>query len=234
MLERERLKIDLGVMNSDSAEIDPFCRMGRSLDFSGLAVHSNLNRPEKTVEQMKIYRRVDIKGKSIGSIKKQIGQARNTSVILTLEIGAIDRTNWIVEDGRVDLLTINSSSEHSLRVTTARLASEAEIALEIQIAPLLHTSGLNRSKMLKTYREAIETAHDNDMMVVITSGTHIPMGLRSPVAMVHIGMLLGLDKSYAQKAIDDFPSVIVHRNLKKLDPSYVGKGVEIIKGSERA
>ena len=154
-------------------------------------------------------------------------------MILALEVGPIDRINWAVEDKRIDLLTINPSGDHALRATTARLASGTEVALEIQIAPLLQTSGLNRSKMLKIYREAIETARDNDMMIVLTSGARTPIELRSPVAMTHIGILLGLERSYAEKATDEFPSTIVLRNLKKLDPDYVTAGVELIKESKR-
>ncbi len=228
------MKIDLGVMIADSGDIESFCRMGHSLNLSGLATPGNHDRPVKTLEQMKIYKRVDIRGKSVGSIRQQIGHVRNTSVILALEIGPIDRTNWAVEDKRVDLLTICPSGEHSLRATTARLASTAGVALEVQIAPLLHTSGFNRSKMLKVYRETIETAYDNDMMVVLTSGAKKPIELRSPEAIAHIGMLLGLEKSYAQRTIDDFPSMIVQRNLKKLDPDYIGTGIEIIQGSKSA
>ena len=87
--------------------------------------------------------------------------------------------------------------------------------------------------MLKIYREAIETARDNDMMIVLTSGARTPIELRSPVAMTHIGILLGLERSYAEKATDEFPSTIVLRNLKKLDPDYVTAGVELIKESKR-
>ncbi len=226
------MKIDLGVMAADSAQIESFCKLGYSLKLSGFAAPENYEEAVKNVGQMMVYSRVDIKGRTIASIKKQIDRVRKTTVIIALEIGSIDRTNWAVDDKRVDLLTMSPASGHPLRATTARLAAAAGIALEIQIAPLLGTSGLNRSKILKTYRVAMETAYDNGMMIVITSGAKMPMGLRAPVAMVHIGMLLGLEKTYAQKTIDDFPTIIVQRNLKKLDSNYVGAGVEIIRGSE--
>ena len=233
MLEKGRMKIDLGVMNSDSAVIESFYQMGRNLSLSGFATSSICDKPVKTLEQIEVYRRVNIKNKNIGSIKKQIEQSRRSSVILALEMGPIDRTNWAIEDKRVDLLTINPSGEHALRATTARLASGAEVALEIQIAPLLQTSGLNRSKILKVYREAIETANDNDMMIVLTSGARTPIELRAPVAMTHIGRLLGLERSCAEEAIDEVPSTIISRNLKKLDPDYVTAGVEVIKENKR-
>ena len=67
------------------------------------------------------------------------------------------------------------------------------------------------------------------MMIVLTSGANSPIELRSPVAMMHIGILLGMEKHYAERAIDEIPSSIVQRNLKKMEQGYVAEGIEIVK-----
>ena len=46
------MKIDLGVMNSDSAVIESLCRMGHSLSLSGFATSSNGDKPVKTLESL--------------------------------------------------------------------------------------------------------------------------------------------------------------------------------------
>lgn len=227
------MSVDLGVMDSDIMEIETFCMMAYNLGFLGFAAPMQQDTSVKTLGQMKVYKRVDIRGKNAVSIRKQIDKVRKHSVIVSLEIGSIDTTNWAVEDSRIDLLTVNAEGEQHLRGSTARMASSSDVALEIKIAPLLQVSGLNRSKILKIYRETIATARENDMMIVLTSGATNPMGLRSPVAMTHIGMLLGMEKSDSEKAITQLPSAIIQRNLKKLELGYVGPGVEVLQRRDK-
>jgi RNase P/RNase MRP subunit p30 len=69
---------------------------------------------------------------------------------------------------------------------------------------------------------------DAGMRIVLTSGANRPMGLRSSVAMAHIGILLGMDRVYADKAVNEFPKAIIERNLTKIQPNFVSDGVEII------
>jgi len=130
------------------------------------------------------------------------------------------------------LLMFAPSKEHRLRETTASLASSSATALEIQAAPLLHSSGLQRSKILKMYRETVATAVDAEMGVVLSSGAAHPMELRSPVAMVHIGLLLGIERKLAENAIQELPTHLIERSMKRRQPEFVSPGVEILRGEE--
>ncbi len=228
------MSVDLGVLVSDATEINSFSDMVRKLGLTGFTIVGLPNEPFKTLaEGMMVYSRVILHGKSINSVRKQIDQIRRKSMIVSVPLKSIEVTNWAAEDKRVDLLTVEPTQENRLRDSTARLASISNTSLEIQIAPLLKLSGLNRSKILKLYRESVTTAMDAGMDVVLTSGAIHPMGLRSSVAMAHIGILLGMDRSYADSAVSEFPKSIIERNMKKLQPGFVSSGVEIIhKGDE--
>lgn len=229
------MSIDLGVLASDATKIDSFSEMASNLGLVGFAIVGLPTDPFKTLAKgMVVYSRVALHGKSINSVRKQIDQIRRKSMIVSVPIKSIEVTNWAAEDKRVDLLTVDPTHENRLRDTTARLASISNTSLEIQIAPLLKLTGLNRSKILKLYRESVTTAMDAGMDVVLTSGAIHPIGLRSSVAMAHIGILLGMDRSYADRATIDFPKSIIERNMKKLQPGFVSGGVEIIhKGEEK-
>jgi len=207
------VSVDLGVLASDATEIDSFSAMASKLGLTGFAIVGLPNEPFKTLaEGMMVYSRVILHGKSINSVRKQIDQIRRKSMIVSVPLKSIEVTNWAAEDK----------------------ASISNTSLEIQIAPLLKLSGLNRSKILKLYRESVTTAMDAGMDVVLTSGAIHPMGLRSSVAMAHIGILLGMDRSYADRAASDFTKSIIERNMKKLQPGFVNSGVEIIhKGEEQ-
>jgi len=226
---------DLGVLATDVTAIDSFSDMSSKLGLVGFATVGLQSEPLKvTTEDLQVCNRVILHGKSINSVRKQIEKSRRKSMIVSVPLRSIEIANWAAEDKRVDLLTVDPTKDNRLRDTTARLASKANTYLEIQIAPLLKSSGLNRSKILKFYRESVSTATDAGMKVVLTSGAIHPIGLRSSVAMAHIGILLGMDRSYADDAVGSLPMSIIERNMKKLQPGFVNSGVEILqKGEEK-
>jgi RNase P/RNase MRP subunit p30 len=229
------VSFDLGVLTTDVAEIDSFSDMANKLGLKGFAVVGLQSEPLKTITaDMQVCNRVILHGKSINSVRKQIDKIRRKAMIVSVPLRSIEVTNWAAEDKRVDLLTVDPTQDNRLRDTTAHLASITNTHLEIQIAPLLKSSGLNRSKILKSYRESVTTAMDAGMDVVLTSGAIHPMGLRSSVAMAHIGILLGMDRTYADSAASSLPMSIIERNMEKLQPGFVSSGVEILqKGEEK-
>lgn len=223
------MTVDIGVYVPDMEKISSFVNIAHQIGFTGIAVTGLTDRPFKHfTEDITAYRRANITGKGINSLRKQIERVRKHTLVVAIQLGSIDSTNWAAEDRRVDLLTLDPSKNHKLRETTACIASNSSTSLEIQIAPLLNSSGLQRSKILKAYREAVTTAIDAGMGVVLSSGATHPMGLRSPVAMMHIGMLLGIDKPLVERAVHKLPAYIIERSLKKLSSEFVSPGVEIV------
>jgi RNase P/RNase MRP subunit p30 len=225
--------VDVGVNVSNMERIGSFEDIAQRIGFTGIAVTGVLDQPIRfPIERITVYRRVNLTGKGINALRNQLEKVRKNTTIVSIQVGSIDVTNWAVEDQRIDLLTLDPLKDHKLRETTACLASKSLTALELQIAPLLSSSGLHRSKILKVYREAVMTAVGNGMEIVLSSGATHPMGLRSPLAMVHIGMLLGIDRTLAERSINDLPAYIIERSLKKLRPEFISPGVEVIRRSE--
>jgi len=227
------MTVDVGVCIPDMERIGSFATLAHQIGFKGIAVTGLMNQPfSYLTDGITVYRRENLTGKGISSLRNQIERVRRNTPIVAVQVGSIDATNWAVENRRVDLLTLDPAKDHKLRETTACLASTSSIALEIQIAPLLNTSGLHRSRILKAYREALVTAVDAEMGIVLSSGATHPMGLRSPLAMMHIGMLLGIDRTLAERAVYELPTYIIERSLKRSSPEFVSPGVEIIRRGE--
>ncbi|MBN2229816.1 MAG: hypothetical protein JW779_09510 [Candidatus Thorarchaeota archaeon] len=227
------MAIDIGVIATDLTRIEPIGRMAHQFGYEGICVSNQTNGlVKRTPEGIAIYQRANLSGKGIGSIRKQIENTRKHTILLSVQLGSIELTNWVVEDQRVDILTVDPARDSHLRDSTAHIAAMASTFLEIQFAPLLQTNGLNRSKILKIYREAVSVAVTAGMGVIISSGASQPIELRSPIAMIHIGMLLGLDRTDAEKAIQEYPATIIERNMKKLDSDLVQTGVEILRRGE--
>jgi RNase P/RNase MRP subunit p30 len=224
--------IDLGVSMSDSTSLESFIKIASRIGLAGFAtkeVDSPITEPERGFSLLK---RTNLKGRGLPSIKKQLSKMRGQSMILAVPLSSVEIANWASSDNRIDILTLDHTKNHRLRESTARLAASTGTHLEIQFAPLLDSIGLTRSKIIKTYREAVKTAIASGMSVVLSSGAKHPLHMRSAMAMRYVGILLGMDSKYAETAVCKTPFEILARNKKKLSPEYVTEGIEILVGED--
>jgi RNase P/RNase MRP subunit p30 len=227
--------IDIGVCVSDPRELESFVQIAQKIGFSGIATHNIEGKPDQHFEnEFSILKRADVFGRGLKSIRKQVDSVRKHSMIVSVKLTSVEIMNWAAEDQRVDLLTLDHSHEYRLRDSTARLAATSDTALEIRIEPLLLLAGLNRSKVIKIYREAIRTAIDSEMQVILSSGASHPLHMRSVRAIRYLGELLGMGSNYAENAINQAPSDLVERNRRRFSSEYVAEGVEILqRGTEK-
>ncbi|MFW9835507.1 MAG: RNase P subunit p30 family protein [Candidatus Thorarchaeota archaeon] len=221
---------DLGVC-SDPSNQDSFIQIALELGFNGFASHTVEAGPEQQVQSdFSILKRTDVSGRGLKSIRKKVDSVRRHSMIVSVPLSTVEIANWAAEDPRIDLLTLGQSHEQRLRDSTARLAATFGTALEVRFAPLMHLTGLNRSKVIKFYRESIQTATSSGMQVILSSGATHPLNMRSAVAIRYIGELLGMETKLAGYAINKAPLDIVERNRNRLSSDYVVEGVEILTG----
>ena len=227
--------IDIGVCVSDPKELEAFIQMAQKIGFTGFATHYIKGDSDQHFEnEFSILKRTDVSGRGLKSIKKQVDGARKKSMIVAVKLTSVETANWAAEDQRVDLLTLDPSREYRFRDTTARFAAASKTAIEIRFEPLLHLTGLSRSKVIKVYREAVRTAIDSGMQVILSSGATHPLQMRSALAMRHLGELLGMEPEYAENAVNQAPLDIIERNRRRFSSDYVTEGVEIIqRGTEK-
>jgi RNase P/RNase MRP subunit p30 len=222
--------IDLGVSIPDSTSLESFIEIASRIGLAGFAAKEVDGLIVEPKRGFSLLKRTDLEGRGLVSIKKRVSKLRGQSMILAVPLTTVEIANWAAGDNRIDILTLDPMRNNRLRESTANLAASTETHLEIQFAPLLDSIGLTRSKIIKTYREAIVTAIDAGMSVVLSSGAKYPLYLRSAMAMRHIGILLGMDSKYAEDAVCKTPFEILARNRKKLSSEYVTEGIEIVVG----
>ncbi|MHA2133940.1 MAG: RNase P subunit p30 family protein [Candidatus Thorarchaeota archaeon] len=228
------MTVDLNVRIDKQSDLDSFMAMARTLGLDGVATSLKLDTPFSRLEDgFLLAVRTDLKATALGSLKKKVGFARQRSALVVVQLGKTQVSNWAAEDNRVDILTLsNLSKESSLKLSTAKLAAQSGTALEIPVAPLLATTGLERSKIIKRYRECIQTALTSGMQVVLTSGASEPILMRSPDALRYIGRVLGMDSAYLRSAVKDFPKALLGRNERSLSADSIASGVEIVHRGE--
>jgi RNase P/RNase MRP subunit p30 len=225
------MTIDLGMKVKNPDDLDSFVAFAEDIGLNTLAVPGDiLKKPfQKRDDGILVLSRLDVAAKRLPSVKKTVGRVRRKHALVTIRLTKnVEMANWAAEDNRIDLITLSQSTDSKLRSTTARIAAKAGTALEVQFAPLLQTSGLIRSRILKGYRENVATAIEAGMQVVISSGAEHVLNLRSPRSMQYIGTLLGIDFQDTSRAVLEFPRRIVERNLDKLRPDFLGDGMTVI------
>ncbi len=225
------MPIDLNVKISGLEKLDDFEDMAGRLGITGIATSAKLDKHVVVSKKgLVLYARTDLKSKRIGSLKKELGSHRRRAVIVAFPLAGVETSNWAAGDRRVDLLTLGENNIGSpLKDSTAHLAEHSGTALEIQFAAILQSTGLNRSRVLKGFREATRTALDAGMKIVLSSGASHSINMRSPMAMTYIGFMLGMNRVDSREAVFNTPQRIVERNERKLSSEFVGPGVEIVK-----
>ncbi len=222
--------IDVNIKADTSELLDEMLRIAHALGFDAVAISTNLKVSAEETPSIPILSRTDITSRTLQGIKTQAGQHRKHSLIVALPLRGVLTANWAAEDSRVDLLTLQVDNTQSrLRRTTARLAAENQTTLEICIDPLLHSDGLQRSRIIKTCREAVSVALDAGMSILLSSGASHPLSLRSPKALQFIGTVLGMRLEEAGRAALEMPGEIVSRNRHKMSAGYIAPGLEIVK-----
>jgi RNase P/RNase MRP subunit p30 len=204
--------------------------MAGKIGLTGFAVPLPLSGPiTKTGDGFVLMTRVDLVGKGLDSTKKLLARIGRQVAVIAVPLTDIEISNWAAENSRVDLLTVTElSKESTIRESTAKLAALNGIALEIPVAPLLRFSGLERSKVLKVYRESVTTAIAAGMKVVLSSFASEPIFMRAPAAMWHIGIILGMDKRQSRECVFQVPDQILSRSEKKKRSQSFAPGIEVV------
>ncbi|RDE16978.1 MAG: hypothetical protein C4K47_00565 [Candidatus Thorarchaeota archaeon] len=225
------MPLDLNVRVPKFDKLTDFTRMAARIGLTGFAVPLPMSNPiTKTNDGIVLMTRIDLAGRGAESIKRQLPRIRQRTSVIAVPLSDIEASNWAAEDSRVDLLTIaEPSKEYTIRESTAKLAGQNGIALEVPIAPLLRTSGLDRSRILKVYRESVATAIDSGMAVVLSSFASEPILMRAPSAMWHIGILLGMDKRKSKECVYQVPDQILSRSERKVKSQSFTPGIEVVR-----
>ncbi|MDF1537567.1 MAG: RNase P subunit p30 family protein [Candidatus Thorarchaeota archaeon] len=224
--------VDMDIRTRTEQELQPFIEMAETLGYSAILSGCTTDAITTRESPVQVYRRHNLKSKKLSELKAQVSKIHGKYALVSAPLLEVDTANWVAEDSRVHLLTVDITGKNILRKTTAGLCASHGTALEVPIASLLDANGLNRSRIIKAIRDCVTTATRANMKVVLSSGANTPVRMRSPVALFHIGMLLGLEENQAKEAILSTPSAILKENLKRLDGTQLRSGLEIIRNGE--
>ncbi|UCD96670.1 MAG: hypothetical protein JSV35_01055 [Candidatus Bathyarchaeota archaeon] len=193
-------------------------------------------REECQIKQLDFVSRIDLNPKSSPELLKQLQRYRWRFVILAVDCTkkAIART--AARDHRVDLLSFPSldSRFRFFDQAEARLASQSNSALEIEIGMLLSVSGSYRARFLRSLRKEVAIAQKFGVPIILSSGATDPYMMRSPQDLACLSLLFGMLKESGLDAVSVAPGNLVERNRKKLRSDYVARGIRVVHQGEES
>jgi len=207
----------------------------------GLTFHADAGR--ENIEQIKKIckdagldpiLRSDLSPKNARDLLNTLRKVRRAFEVIAVYCSSREIAIQAAKDQRVDLLFFSQSDpkKHFFSTSEAKLASEKNAALEINLAPLIYLEGYSRIRLLNVLRRETLIAAKFGVPIILSSGASSPQMLRKPEDYVFLTYLIGLDAHAAEQAISDNPRKIVERNRRKLSQNYMCPGVYLVKRGE--
>ena len=178
--------------------------------------------------------RIDLAPKRAKELLNILKRIRRKFEVIAVQCNTKEVAIQAAKDRRVDLLLFSSNNpkRHFFSDSEAKLASEKNSALEINLAPLLYLEGAARIRLMKILRRDVLIARKFGVPIVLSSGCDSPHLLRKPEDYAFLAYLIGLDPCVARESLSSNPMEIIKRNRRKLSPNYVCPGVYIVKRGE--
>jgi ribonuclease P/MRP protein subunit RPP1 len=178
--------------------------------------------------------RIDLAPKSSSDLLKNLRRFRRRFEVVAVRCFSKGLARQAAKDHRVDILIFPSEDPRRrfFDNAEAKLASQATAALEINLAMLLRATGFSRTRLLSCLRKEVAIAEKFDIPVVLSSSAVHAIALRGPSDLASLSSMFGMDNASALDAVSTVPCAIVDKNRKKLDSSYVARGVRILRSGK--
>ncbi len=224
----------------DHAQTRMLIKKSAELGYKALGISFPLTIDQKEIEMVKgfcedvgvdLVTRIDLKTRTSAEMLKNLRSLRRRFEVVAVQCHSKTIARQAAKDRRVDLLSFPFAGMGGCFFdnAAAELASKALSFLEIDMAPLLYLSGLQRSHFLTALRKEVSTARRFKVPIVLSSGVSDVSLLRKAEDYASLAYLFNLDLHEARQAFSDNPRVIIERNRRKLSRDYVAPGIYIVK-----
>lgn len=211
--------------------------LARHFGFGGIAVANHSDRlPDRKpvlpfIEGFEVFKGIELVEENPSKLHSLIGKFRNSMDVLIVHGGSEAVNRAALENPRVDILNHPSFDRSSgLNQVLAKAAAENGVAIGITLRPLLHTRGSRRIRLLSDLKANLDLARKYDVSLVLCSDAMSCFDLRSPMEMLALAEVCGLEEEEALEAISTVPEKIIARN--RPGPGYVREGIEVLEGED--
>lgn len=127
------------------------------------------------------------------------------------------------ENPNVDVLMLPKDGRAILEISSARAAKLNQVAIGIDLSPLIRQRGSIRSKWMDALRRNLDLIRKFDLDIMITAGCRSHLDFRAPRDLLALAEIAGVEPSDAERAMC-LPDKILDLNMRK----WAGPGVELL------
>jgi len=181
-------------------------------------------------EGLDLATRLDLVPRSVQDLTYILRRTRYKFEIISVTCVSKPVSRQAAKDRRVDLISYRPySRDRFFDTSTAKFASEALAAFEVNMAPLLSEKGIRRAKIISNLRREVRTARKFNLRIVISSGSTNEYSIRTPQDFAALSTLFDLTPQQSLKAISEVPIDLIERNRKKQSQEYIAPGIHLRK-----
>ncbi|MCD6229215.1 MAG: hypothetical protein J7K00_00235 [Candidatus Diapherotrites archaeon] len=176
---------------------------------------SELEKLKKEIKDKNVVFGAEITASNQGELSRKITEFSKSADIITVHGETPEINRLAVRDKRVHALTHPQSIKNAgIDHSTARVACDNGVALEIQLFQLLHSHGMQKSRLMHSTMNAVRIADKYGMHIIFSTGAKTKWDLRSAQDMVYLAMAFGLEKDAAKRTLSSLPESIISEAKK--------------------
>ena len=231
--------LQLRVPLKDDVQTEQMVQKAADLGYKMLGIPVPVNVTSQQISKLKrvcgsanvdFVSRVNLSPIDSNSLLKDLRKYRRKFEIISVRCNTKEVARQAAKDRRVDLLhfSVTNMRQRFFDSQEAELAANALSALEIELAPILQLARSTRIYLLTRLRKEITTAKQSKVPVILSSGATTEHLMRGPYDNAALTTLFDFSIEFALKALSSNASGIVERNRKKMCPTFVAPGVQVL------
>ncbi|AKB25437.1 Ribonuclease P protein component 3 [Methanosarcina sp. MTP4] len=213
--------------------VEELASLARHFGYAGFALTNHSDKlPQKkpalpSLEGFEIFRGIELVEENPSKLHGLVGKFRKNADVLIVHGGSEKVNRAAVENSSVDILNHPSFDKSSgINQVLAKAAADNDVAIGLNMRPLLHSRGSRRIRLLTDLRANLDLARKYDVQLVLSSDAMSCYDLRSPRELLALAELFGLEESEAVDALSTVPERILAKN--RPSPGNVRAGVEVV------
>lgn len=201
--------------------------------FDGLVVRNHGEEPAsydpETVREatgVDVVTGVEVTAPDPSRASGYVANHREETEVVCVHGGDPDINRFAVQQPGVDVLSHPTAGEEDsgLDHVLVRQAAEHDVALEVDLAPVLRDTGGSRVQHLSTLRKLRELIEDADAPFVVSAGARSHLHLRAWRELVAVGETVGFEAEAIEAGLATWCD-IAQRNRRRLADEVVQPGV---------
>ena len=202
----------------------------KRLGYSGIIIcnhtgYEKVFRPEAVLEisSINVAFGIEVVAPNPRSLRSKVTAARGKYPFVAVHGGSEEMNRAACENPEVDMLVHPEEGKKVLGIATAKAAQKNQVAIGLDLSPLIRLRGNSRSRWLQIVQRNIILARKFDLSFIITTCASSRLDLRAPRDLQALAEIAGLESFEAEEALR-FPGHLLDENCRK----WLGPGVEIL------